>query len=103
MRRPWPTAPYVRPSHFRETLEAQKNRIAAESEQASLQHANQIGKAVLERLQVARINGDELDAETAEHWFRGALKLDGVPEKYTEGVIAVYLPKYTAGVRGEGA
>lgn len=103
MRRPLATAPYVRPNHFRETFEAQKSRLAAENEQASLQHANQVGKSCLERLMVARINGNDFDAETAEHLFRGALKLDGVSEKYTEGVIAVYLPKYVSSVKGEGA
>lgn len=101
MRRPWPTAPYQRPSHYRETVEAQKARIAREAEQESLRHADQTGRAILERLKVSRLNGNEFDAEMAESHFRGALKLDGVLDKYIDGVISIYLPRYIENAGGE--
>lgn len=102
MRRPWPTTPYVRPSHFRENADAQKVRISKEMADLSLQHSLKMGKAALRDLETSLMQGNVFDETTARIVLTGKLRVEGVNPAHIEAVVATFLPQYLSKVGGEG-
>lgn len=101
MRRPWPTTPYTRPNHFRESIEAQKARHLQEMEEASFNHSIKMGKKALRDLETSLMQGNVFDEVTASIMMRGQLRMDQVKPEHIDAVIATFLPQYLNKVGGD--
>lgn len=101
MRRPESTTPYIRPNHFRESLEAQKLRHQKEMDEASLNHSLKMGKKALRDLETSLMQGNIFDEVTASIMMRGQLRMDQVKPEHIDAVIATFLPQYLNKVGGD--